>query len=81
MYIIDVNSKNEAKTMKAMEYRVYRNGEPQNLVTEPYCGDFRSAFSHMFPNYKTISATETHVEAHCLMDGIYFEIVANETNN
>ena len=66
--------------MKAMEYRVIRNGETQNSVTEPYCGEFRSAFSHMFPNFKTISANECHIEAHCVMDGNYFEIVANDTN-
>lgn len=66
--------------MKAMEYQVIRNGEPQNLVTGPYCGEFRSAFSHMFPNFKIISTTEKHVEAHCVMDGNYFEIVANDTN-
>lgn len=80
MYETTTNTKQEDTTMKSMEYRVFRNGEPQNPVIEPYCGEFRSAFSHMFPSFKTISASETHIEAHCVMDGNYFEIVASDIN-
>ena len=71
---------NEFLTAKgAINYLVYRNGIPMNHVREFYHDSFKDAFKRMFPSFRIIDETDTKIEAHCVMDDNYFEIVATDS--